>query len=301
MTSTPPTSEIWSYQATLDRPLDDLPVLPSTVVRLLALERESPSYFDELAMVIRSDPALVVKVLAVANSAMYRSGKRVVRIRDAILRLGAETTARVVLARTVTRVFVPHRPVERELWVHALRVAHLARHLAAPCDQEVTPSHDAYVCGLLHDLGRFVLMNEAPFALDPMREAAFHKPADMLAAEKVLLGIDHAALGADAARRWGLPPPIVAVIERHHRPTGDLDPLSRMAALVHVADELDFADAPSHRLDDATIKAVLEKSLPAWYPLSHTETRIHLRDALASAECAIGATLPFQLKRGRAT
>ena len=68
MTSTPPTAEIWSYQATLDRPLDDLPVLPTTVVRLLSLERESPGYFDDLATVIRSDPALVVKILAVANS-----------------------------------------------------------------------------------------------------------------------------------------------------------------------------------------------------------------------------------------
>lgn len=301
MTSTPPTTEIWSYQATRDRPLDDLPVLPTTVVRLLALERESPSYFDDLATVIRSDPALVVKVLAVANSAMYRSGKQVVRIRDAILRLGAETTARVVLARTAVRVAVPHREVERDLWVHALRVAHLARHLAAPCDQDVTPAHDAYVCGLLHDLGRFVLMNEAPYALDAMREAAFHKPSDMLAAEKVLLGIDHAALGADAARRWGLPAPIVAVIDRHHRPTSELDPLSRMAALVHVADQLDFADAPSHRLDDATIRAVLEQSLPQWYPLSHSETRTHLRDALANAECAIGLTLPFRRGRTRAS
>ena len=74
-----------------------------------------------------------------------------------------------------------------------------------------------------------------------------------------------------------------------------------MAALVHVADALDFADAPSQRLDDATIKGVLERTLPAWYPLSHLETRIHLREALANAEAAIATTLPFQTKRARAT
>ncbi|MEQ1504873.1 MAG: HDOD domain-containing protein [Myxococcota bacterium] len=282
----------------LERHLDELPVLPTTLVAMMRLERSSESYFDDLVRLIEREPTYAARVLALANSAAVRGASRPTRIRDAVLRIGASTTTNLVVTLAVARVFVPTNAWERSLWVHAIHVATIARALAGRCELSPYKADDVYLCGLLHDIGRFILFHEAPAALRQVDEATWSSPADLLAAETAICGIDHAALGAKALEKWGLPAPIVAAVRDHHRATGT-DPLAKVTALVRAVDRLDFHEvSPSHRTgeaapppdDDAALQRI-RTVMPPWFPLraeavapvvhaAHEEAAATLRELL---------------------
>ncbi|MEQ1567783.1 MAG: HDOD domain-containing protein [Myxococcota bacterium] len=259
----------------LERHLEELPVLPTTVVAMLRLDRSSDRYFDDLVRLVEREPTYAARVLALANSAAVRGAAQTTRIRDAVFRLGASTTTSMVVALSVVKVFVPSNSWERSLWVHALGVASIARALATKCDLGAYRPDDVYLCGLLHDIGRFILFHEAPASLRQVDEAAWSSPADLLAAETAICGIDHAALGAKAIERWGLPAPIVTVVRHHHHRPPGADALSKVIALVSAADRLDFFEvSPRHTsgeaAEPATDAAELErirKVMPQWYPV----------------------------------
>ncbi len=260
----------WSYRNTRERRLTDLPVLPITVARLLRLNQDSTEFFEELAAVVEDEPGLATKLVALANSAAYARGKQVTRIREAAIRVGADAAMELVLTGSFTRVFLPREPWQFALWIHAVRVANFARCLARMCDPEEVCPDTAQLVGLLHELGQFVLFHEAPWAL---RDLAHSKVAavDRSRAERALLGIDHQMLGAEAATRWGLPPPVLVALLRYQQT--DVDATSRVAALVRVADR---CDPTCGGLDDTfqedALLARLEAELPHWFP--HPASRV---------------------------
>ncbi len=282
----------WSYRMTQDRRTSDLPVLPTTVQRLLGLDQERTEFFEELSTIVEAEPALAVRLVALANSAAYQRGKVVTRVREAAVRVGAESALDLVLAASVARVFVPRRPWESSLWVHAVRVASFSRALATPCDPREVCADTAYFAGLLHELGRFVLFQEAPWALRDVAEARHVAPDDVRRAEKVALGIDHVALGAEVAARWGLPTAVVTCLSRY--PTAPADPdAPRLAGLVHAADALDpTAGDLADRFDAATLLARLRAALPAWYPFTAERVLASVRTAADDARARAEVLLP---------
>lgn len=253
----------WSYRTSQDRRPADLPVLPSTVGQLLALDQDRTEFFEELSAIVEAEPSLALRLVALANSAAYQRGKPVSRVREAAVRVGAEAALDVVLAASVAKVFVPRRPWERALWVHALRVAAYGRCLAEPCDpREICPD-TAYLAGLLHELGRFVLFHEAPWVVREVGEAG-RRGEDARKAERAAIGIDHHLLGAEVAARWGLPGPLVQVLL--HFPDDDAP---RLGQLVRAADALDPTEGdPTERPTPTALADRLRPWLPSWHPWS---------------------------------
>lgn len=252
------------------RQLADLPVLPATLVAMLSLDRASEGWFDDVVRLVSREPTYAVRVLASANSAMYRGVVPVTRIRDAVVRVGASATTDLVASLSIVRVFVPRSDWERSLWIHSITVAALTRTLVQGSGRQIDPQ-DAYLCGLLHDLGRFILFNEAADRLREVEQAPWSSPEQLVVAERSICGVDHAELGAMAAARWGLPASIVEVIRHHHDAKRRAsDPL---LALVQSADSLDFFDvSPNHHVAGAfepeeieVVEARLKRLLPTWY------------------------------------
>jgi HD-like signal output (HDOD) protein len=103
--------------------VDELPVLPGVVVRLMGLSPESDQLFEEVLNIASEDPALALRVIRTANSPLSAPRSPVETIEGAIARLGANHVAELVTTVAIARVFVPRSPGETELWLHAIEVA----------------------------------------------------------------------------------------------------------------------------------------------------------------------------------
>ena len=145
----------------MERKIDKLPMLPQVLTRIMQLNSSSDDYFQELEMLAREDPPLTVRMLIVANSASSSPVTPIKNIRDAITRIGAATITHLVASLAVQRVFIPSTPSQLGLWRHSVTVAVLCEHLAVVAPGLGLKKADAYLVGLLHDIGRFVMFEHA--------------------------------------------------------------------------------------------------------------------------------------------
>lgn len=276
--------------------LDQLPVLPMVVARLLALDPRSDAYFDEVVELVSLEPTFAARLVAAASAIEVRGRAPIRGVRGAAVRLGARRVSALVTSMAVVRVFVPRTDWERSLWRHAVEVACGARQLARLSGDRAIDPEAAYLAGLLHDLGRFLLFDVAPEELRRVEETSWRDADELVAAERAIVGADHAELGARAAARWGLPNELVEVIRRHHAcgVPAELGHLpAKLLEIVRVADtalfgSLHHGQLPLSQLPVAEARAFLEQALPRWYPSPDASLIARLVESERDAERALG-------------
>lgn len=210
-----------------------LPPLPALVLELLHSFGNEDIAIEELARKISQDQALVARALRVANSPYYGLQGKIGTIEEAIVVLGFHTVRMLVTAAGVIGRFPG--PVQRwfdhqGFWQHSLGVALCAKSLAKATSEN---QEGAFTSGLLHDIGRLVLVTYFPEQYREVVECRRQHDMDLLEAEHALLGLDHAAVGAALMERWKLPLAIKQAVANHHDP--DDVGGSLLVDLVHVA------------------------------------------------------------------
>jgi len=223
-----------------DVKLDQLPVLPAVVTRLMSLSPGSDGYFEEVLSISSEDPALAVRVIHAANSALSAPRQPIETLQGAVARLGAAHIGQLVAALAVKEVFVPRSRGEIDLWIHAVEVATTCRLMVASAPFGVD-QHHAYLCGLLHDIGRFVMFDHLPEHLRGLDAPGWEVPNPHIAVESELFGFDHADIGQRLCMKWSIPKRIGGVVHEHHRRQDLHPPISaeaRLVALVQMADRL---------------------------------------------------------------
>ncbi|MCC6154937.1 MAG: HDOD domain-containing protein [Candidatus Hydrogenedentes bacterium] len=145
----------------LPKSLSELPVLPEISQRVMKKLRDPDMSMTDLAEIIRQDQAIAIKIMHLANSAMYGGLQEIKDLNAACARLGTRTIANAVQAVANGNLYVTGNQAFREhmqhLWRHALATAHcsyeIANVLAEPRADEL------FVAGLIHDIGRAVLLD----------------------------------------------------------------------------------------------------------------------------------------------
>lgn len=259
--------------------LKDLPALPLVVNELLASFGEPDVDLAQIVGKIANDQALAAKTLRLANSSFYGLQSKVRTIGQAIQVLGFDSVRALVVGAGVIASFEAgrdrggHKGFDYEgFWRHAVGTALCARALArhAGLNAEL-----GFVAGLLHDLGRLVLVTRFPeHYAGVLAWRALHD-CELLLAEREVLGIDHAQVGRALGQHWRIPEAICRAIANHHQPMRQDD--GDLPAMVHVANViahgLDLADQEddqvpvldqgawdSLRLDDAALRAVFAQT-----------------------------------------
>jgi HD-like signal output (HDOD) protein/C4-dicarboxylate-specific signal transduction histidine kinase len=214
-----------------------LPSPPQTLMRLMLLCQSDDVGMGELSQLIASDPGLAAKVLAVAHSAAYhRSDTQSLNLLQASSTLGMALIKVLVISESVFQTFHALRQIGRAdlrpFWKHSLGVAVLARMLAERQPGGPGPD-DAYLGGLLHDVGRLALL-----AAVPERYSALFSMADeagLAEQEQRSLGLTHAEAGAWLMERWHLGESLVAAVLQHHEPAPQpaARPLSQILQRAH--------------------------------------------------------------------
>ena len=184
-----------------------LPLLPEAAAQALELARDPSSDMPRIAKLVDRDPTLAARFIALANSPLYSYGSRVVSTHAALVRLGLATSRDLLLQVVYERTKGGLKNYQTEVEASFKRsvIAALAAVDVARCKNILF--EDAYLCGLLHDLGEgriYRVLSE----LDGK-----HSPELV----KTLVDKHHARAGAEVARTWGLPQAVVEACEAHHQ------------------------------------------------------------------------------------
>lgn len=212
--------------------------LPTTAQKVLELT-ENEALGDELREVIQSDPVLVAKILRRLNSSYYALSQKVVDVRTAVSLLGFREIRNLALTVFVSRMYDnPHQhgKYKREnLWSHSVAVAAASRLVSRVCGKAAP--EEAYIGGLLHDLGLILLDQALPKHFRTVLDG-IDASTPTCTVECRVLTFDHASLGGYVASRWSLPPPVVDAIAFHHTPSAYTGPHAELVDVVAVANYL---------------------------------------------------------------
>ena len=247
------------------RNLDDLPSLPAVVMELLNSIDQDDVDISVLAKKVSYDQALTAKTLRLANSSLYGLQVKVTTIQQAITYLGFQTTRNLITAAAVTGCFAEgHCPGfdHNAFWRHSIATAACAKVLA----RQMRFNQDyAFTAGLLHDIGRLVLVSCFPNQYSITLAYREEHDCYLLEAERKVLGVDHVDAGMALAEHWNFSDTMRLAIGGHHDP--EAQGAGFLAAIIHVA------DAIVHALDLAQVRddLVPPVSTVAWTALGLDE------------------------------
>ena len=247
------------------RNLEDLPSLPAVVMELLTSIDQEEVDISVLAKKVSHDQALTAKTLRLANSSLFGLQVKVTTIQQAITYLGFQTTRNLITAAAVTGCFPEGRCPgfnDKAFWRHSIATAACCKVLA----RRVRFNQDyAFTAGLLHDIGRLVLVSSFPAAYRQVLQHRSANDSTVLDAERAVLGVDHVVAGVALAEHWNFSDTMKTAIAYHHDP--DAPGAGGLAAIVHVANAIVHALDVAGEEDDL-VPAV---SSAAWAALGLNE------------------------------
>jgi putative nucleotidyltransferase with HDIG domain len=197
--------------------IQNLPVLPQVAMRITERMQSPTATLSEISNLIKSDIGLSTKVLRLANSSYYSIPGGVTDVPKALQYLGFTTIAQIVLTTSVFGAFKAQGSKDFPLtafWTHCFAVGQLAE-ITARSLQFKYPS-DAFMGGLMHDLGKLILLELQPDQLSRILHLAKEKEMTFIRAEDELGLKNHVELGIMLAKHWKLPESILSAIRFHH-------------------------------------------------------------------------------------
>lgn len=216
--------------------VEDLPSLPAIVMELLGDIEQEDVDISVLAKKVSYDQALTAKTLRLANASSFGLQVKVTTIQQAITFLGFQTTRNLITAAALTGCFPSGRCPgfdDKAFWHHSIATATCARALA----RRLRFNPDvAFTAGLLHDIGRLMLVTAYPAPYGDVLVWRAHHGGDLQEAERAVLGLDHVDAGVALAEHWHFSGTMRQAIAYHHAP--ETPGAGFLAAIVHVANAI---------------------------------------------------------------
>lgn len=305
----------------------ELPTLPGTLLAFLRAVSQEDVSMRDVGELVRREPALAARILHAANSAARRAAGTLRNIDQCLQALGVHVLRSMAASLAAQQTFGRMPALQPEdlagYWRHALFVAELAQAIAVETGQ-VDPE-EAYLSGLLHDIGQLLLLGGMGSAYGALLAEA-GTDAVLQALERAALRTDHAEVGAWLADRWQLPSFMADAIRFHHHGAWDLaqaDELTRTVWVAHAAEALTAQATPDAggfevvaglvqlqpmqlarlcgtvQANVAQLAAAMgvpaaTSGLPLWRPLPEPAPRHPEQQALQDALASMAALQPLQ-------
>jgi HD-like signal output (HDOD) protein len=242
-----------------------LPSVPTLYFRVLQELQSANASIERIGELVAMDPAMTAKMLQLVNSAFFGIARKISNPVEAVQLLGVGTVRSLALCIHAFSCFDQAKLKEfsfERIWSHSVLTGIFAKKIAQSEGAESMVVDEAFIAGLLHDLGKLMLISNMT---DQYREAVALGQSgklSILAAEQKIFASTHADLGAYLLGLWGLPVSIVEAVALHHAPVKTLTRTFSPLTAVHVANVLEHEHsghtAPNSRppLDDAYLTAI---------------------------------------------
>ncbi|HMA65429.1 MAG TPA: HDOD domain-containing protein, partial [Chitinispirillaceae bacterium] len=197
--------------------ISKLLAFPFTATKVMSLSNSDTSGAKQLAQVINADPTISAQILKVANSVFFASlNRRINSIHDAIVRIGFSETKRIVSSMAIMNLFdrkLHNAGFDRtEFWYHSVGCAIVSERIARK-GAFVNPD-EAFLSGLLHDLGILLFDEYFPQLLCKLLESTTENATSFIAEEKSIMSITHIDVTSTLFEKWKLPTNIIKSISK---------------------------------------------------------------------------------------
>jgi putative nucleotidyltransferase with HDIG domain len=238
------------------------PGMPATAGKLLPMLKDPDTDNAKIEDVLRYDPGLTANILKLTNSAYFGIPTKVSSVRQAIMLLGWKRLIQLVMTMCMSDLMkdsvAGYDLPKGELWRHSIAVSVASDVLVRGL--EISEADEVFTAALLHDIGKLVLGDYVKEDM-PKIDAMVAKGISFEVAEYIVLGTDHAEIGANILKNWSFPIPLVEAVHWHHDPNS-CSGHCLMSDIVHIADILGQMAGYGQKRDDrepAPISEVLER------------------------------------------
>jgi putative nucleotidyltransferase with HDIG domain len=232
--------------------IKDLPSIPQNIYELEKLCVTPDVSFKDINDKIIMDPALSASVLRLANSAGFISRKKINSVLDAVKVIGLKNLRAILVASSARKILDEKYSMYKEIWNHCNKVAFYAKNLAIRFGyQKLT--EQVYLAGLLHDLGKIVLLSTSGALSEWISTVTMQRSIrSSTIIEELSIGISHSTIGEMIARKWNLPEYLIESIKNHHSPMNKNEKYSDIVNIVYLANEMVLTE--SKKYDHAYIE-----------------------------------------------
>jgi len=211
------------------------PGMPATAARLMPLLQNPDASASKIEDILKYDPGLTANILKLTNSAYFGLPSRVSSVRQAIMLLGWKRLLQLVMTMCMSALMkkpVPGYDLPRgALWRHSVAVSVAADLLVKSLS--ISDADEVFTAALLHDIGKLVLGDYVQEDLEKI-EGMVTKGISFEVAEFVVLGTNHATIGARILQNWSLPQELVNAVSWHHDPE-NCNHYCMLSDVVHIA------------------------------------------------------------------
>ncbi len=209
-----------------------LPSFPQVAAKLMEISKDKAASLKDLSKIVETDPGISVRVLEIVNSAMYGLKRKITALSEAVVFLGLDEIKKLSIGMTIfEKVFKSGNTKQFDrllFWRHSLCVAVLSMEIAKEIGYP--DPEEAYIAGLLHDVGKIFLDLQGKVNYGEFIEALSKSSDLVIERERSVIGLGHDDIGAFFASLWKLPQKLVLAIKYHHQPFEhmEMDPQEMM-------------------------------------------------------------------------
>ncbi len=218
----------------------DIPSRPDVVLKVIAMLEDEYCSIAKLEKVILEDPSITAVLLKISNAPLFMTGKSITTVAESIMSIGIGNVVAFVSLAAVANQCI-NSNCDRDILSHLLAVSSAASMFTEHTKKVTVKREVATIAGLLHDVGKLVLMISLPKEYTKTKQHAMKEQQAFFRAEEALLGTNHCVVGSTLAGKWKLPHIYQEVIMKHHdvkiKATG-LSDEDILCYLVRIADKL---------------------------------------------------------------
>ncbi len=234
----------------------NLPTLPHILVKLISACNEDDVDLAKVSKIVEKDPSLAGKILKLVNSAHYGLPRKIESIHHSVTYLGTSTIKNIAIGASISQAFQPPTGSAffnlKVFWWHSLKCAVWARLIAR--QTRYNSPDEAFLTGLLHDIGRLVLWVNYPKEYSELLDKYSGRPELLLAGE-IRQGITHCEIGAWLLHRWNQPPFMVDAVLYHHESADKIKDALPLVRIIYAANALteqpDQEEGKNHHIIEA--------------------------------------------------
>lgn len=240
---------IFALSKEISDKLSAIPSFPENIAQINQLISEPNTKISDIVMHINNDVALTTDLLRMVNKASFRTATPCANVSLAVKMVGLEGIKNMLYTIGALKNLKIDENSQKKLWDHATKTAAFSYMLSCRlCIGDKNIISDAYVCGLLHDIGKILFNSAYSDIIEKFKDTTVREGISDRIFEKIFAGATHAEIGALVTKNWNFPDVITYAIQYHHNPL--LAPIKyrKSVEIVYLAnmfikfqnDEIDF-------------------------------------------------------------
>lgn len=221
--------------------IESLPSLPSLYAEIMDEINSEEASIEKIGKIVSKDLGMTTKVLQLVNSSFFGIPRHISNPEQAIIFLGLDTMKGLVLMVEVFSMFDKAKLTGfliTKVWDHSVMTGAIAKEIAKVENIDKKLVDNAFIAGLIHDLGKLVLAENLPDEYKRVLECVQHQNIPFFEAENQIMGTTHAEVGGCLLGLWGLSDSIVEAVMFHHNPSNCPNQIFGPLTAVHIANAM---------------------------------------------------------------